>query len=296
MLDMYRLLWIVFIILWILNDSTAVALVVSSARASAASGGGTLTYSREDLLQLRSSVLCKVGPGDPIPPELRPRKRGKPGGVRTRLRKRRFRPHLPSIILANVRSLKPKMDVLHARCRLTRAFKEACIIALTETWLNETTSDSEVNLDGFTIIRADRTAKYPGAPVLFMGDYNNCRLEGVLPSFQQYVDVPTRNERTLDLCYGNIDDAFTVRAHPPLGGSGVSSDHNIVFLLPHYKPELKRSRPQSHCAPQWSEDAIAQLQGSLACTDWDVFQGDLDERVSVITDYIKFCVSTTIPT
>ena len=150
MLDMYRFLWIVFIILWILNDTTAVAPEVSSARASVVSGGGTLTYSRDDLLQLRSSILCKVGPGDTIPPELRPRKRGRRGGVRTRLRKRRFRPHLPSIILANVCSLKPKMDVLHARCRLKRAFKEACIIALTETWLDETTADSEVNLDDRT--------------------------------------------------------------------------------------------------------------------------------------------------
>ena len=113
MLDMYRLLWI-------LNDTTEVAPEVTSARASVVSGG-TLTYSRDDLLQLRSSILCKVGPVDPIPPELRSRRRGRRGGVRTRLRKRRFKPHLPSIILANVRSLKPKMDVLHASCRLKRA-------------------------------------------------------------------------------------------------------------------------------------------------------------------------------
>lgn len=40
-------------------------------------------------------------------------------------------------------------------------------------------------------------AKYPEAPVFIMGDCNNCTLEGVLPSSQQYVDVPTRKEQRL---------------------------------------------------------------------------------------------------
>ncbi len=48
--------------------------------------------------------------------------------------------------------------------------------------------------------------------------------------------------------------------------------------------------------PQWSEGSITCSQGSLACTDWDVFSdGSLNERPSVITDYIKFCISTTVP-
>ena len=95
----------------------------------------------------------------------------------------------------------------------------------------------------------------------------------------------------MDLCYGNITDAFRARSYPPLG----LADHNVICLLPLYKQELKRHKPQCHSAPQWSEDAITQLQGSLACTDWDTCDGDLDDRVSVITDYIKFCIRTTIP-
>ena len=41
-----------------------------------------------------------------------------------------------------------------------------------------------------------------------------------------------------------------------------------------------------------------QLQGSLACTDWGVFAPDsvnLNEHASIITDYITFCVDSTIP-
>ena len=41
-----------------------------------------------------------------------------------------------------------------------------------------------------------------------------------------------------------------------------------------------------------------QLQGSLACTDWGVFAPDsvnLNEHASIITDYITFCMDSTIP-
>ena len=41
-----------------------------------------------------------------------------------------------------------------------------------------------------------------------------------------------------------------------------------------------------------------QLQGSLACTDWGVFAPDsvnLNEHASFITDYVTFCVDSTIP-
>ncbi|CAM4491086.1 unnamed protein product [Leuciscus chuanchicus] len=81
---------------------------------SETSNRGLLTYSREDLLQLRSSIWCKQKPAISLPPGIKLRRRGRRGGVRTRLRKRPFRPPLPSIILANVRSLRNKMDLLHA--------------------------------------------------------------------------------------------------------------------------------------------------------------------------------------
>ncbi len=85
-------------------------------------------------------------------------------------------------------------------------------------------------------------AKYFGALAFIFGNYNSCRLDNVLPSFQQYVDIPTRRENILDLCYGNITDAFHARSYMPLG----LADHNIICLLPLYKQELKRHKPQSY--------------------------------------------------
>lgn len=93
------------------------------------------------------------------------------------------------------------------------------------------------------------------------------------------------------MCYGNIPDTFRVFSYPPLG----LTDHNVICLLPLYRQELKRHKPQCYSAPQWSEDAISHLQGSLACTDWSVFDGDLNDRVSVITNNINFCINISIP-
>lgn len=100
-------------------------------------------------------------------------------------------------------------------------------------------------------------AKYSETLVCIMDNFNSCRLICVMPSFHQYVDMPTRKHNTLDLCCGTISDAFIAHAHALLG----YSDHNVVFLLPHYKPELKRDKPHIHLATFWSEDAITQLQG-----------------------------------
>ena len=44
--------------------------------------------------------------------------------------------------------------------------------------------------------------------------------------------------------------------------------------------------------------SIAQLQGSLACTDWEVFEGncsDLDVVVNTVSEYINLCADGCIP-
>lgn len=46
---------------------------------------------------------------------------------------------------------------------------------------------------------------------------------------------------------------------------------------------------QSCSTPQWSEDTIIQLPGSLACTK--IFDGDFSNRVTIITDYINVCLN-----
>lgn len=88
------------------------------------------------------------------------RKRGRRGGVKQRLKRltgTQKSPPLPSIILANVRSLCKKLDELQANILCQWAYKEASLVCLTETWLDKTIVDSELSLDGFgPLLRLDR--------------------------------------------------------------------------------------------------------------------------------------------
>lgn len=125
-----------------------------------------ITYSRQDLLSLRGSATHGLTPLDVIPADIlcKPRKRGRRGGVRARLRRRPFNPPpLPSVVMANVQSLRNKMDILHARCQVEKSFREACIITLSETWLKDSIPDEEVRLDNFTIIRAPSSRSMIGS-------------------------------------------------------------------------------------------------------------------------------------
>ncbi len=65
----------------------------------------------------------------------RRRKRGKRAGVLVRLRRRAFRPPLPTILLANVQSLDNKLCELRARISYQRETRDCCVICLTETWI-----------------------------------------------------------------------------------------------------------------------------------------------------------------
>ena len=101
-------------------------------------------YTREELLSLKDYSKSIPSVASQIKSELLafgdktilPRKRGKKGGVLARLRKRYSRPPFPSVILSNVKSLQNKVDELKVLCRFDNAFRETCLMAFSETWLN----------------------------------------------------------------------------------------------------------------------------------------------------------------
>ncbi len=92
----------------------------------------------------------------------RSRKRGKRAGVLVRLRRRAFRPPLPTILLANVQSLDNKLCELRARISYQRETRECCVICLTETWMSAMVPDSAIELMGFSVHRSDRTKELTG--------------------------------------------------------------------------------------------------------------------------------------
>ena len=136
--------------------------------------------------------------------------------------------------------------------------------------------------------------KHPDAPVITVGDFNTCTLNGVLPSFQQHVTCPTRHNKTIDLCYSSVDDAYISQCLPPMG----REHHNILHLLSKYRQKLKRVPPVKTHVKVWFTDAVEQQKDCYACTDWDVFfEGihDIYEGADILTDYVKFCQDSIIP-
>ncbi|XP_056887462.1 polyhomeotic-like protein 2b isoform X4 [Takifugu flavidus] len=117
---------------------------------------GSLVYSRDQLFALRSSAALPKERPD-VPPELRRRKRACRARVERRARRRRYRPILPSIIMGNVRSLPNKMDELAALTRHQREYRECSLLLFMETWLTALIPDTAAQLEGFTLLRADRS-------------------------------------------------------------------------------------------------------------------------------------------
>lgn len=52
-----------------------------------------------------------------------------------------------------------KWSCLHAKWQLERAFTEAHIITVTETWLGEAITNNEVSVANFSVWQADRTSQ-----------------------------------------------------------------------------------------------------------------------------------------
>ena len=105
-----------------------------------------IVYDRDLLFELASTPASKGKPDYDIPTELRKRKRGKRGGVRLRLRRRKFRPPLPSIITGNCQSLCNKLDELKACVRFRHEYRESCMMCFSETWFSSKNTDNYTSM------------------------------------------------------------------------------------------------------------------------------------------------------
>lgn len=79
---------------------------------------------------------------------------------------------MPSLILANLRSLNNTREELFARIHFYSDFKNGCIFTFFETWLHEDTPDNLFEPDGFKLFRLDRNfaasnkSKWGGVSIL----------------------------------------------------------------------------------------------------------------------------------
>jgi hypothetical protein len=63
---------------------------------------------------------------------------------------------LPSIVFANARSINNKLDEFNSLVKYHHAYRNASALALTETWLKDTTTDDHLAIPGYDLFRADR--------------------------------------------------------------------------------------------------------------------------------------------
>ena len=352
---------------------------ISHARADpACSRRDLFVYTRDQLIAL-SGTAALPGERPQIPRELRRKRRGTRAGAQRRARRRRYKPVLPSVIMGNVRSLPNKLDELSALTRHEREFRECSVMLFTETWLTTLTPDTLVSLDGFHLVRADRTAEsgkrkggglavfvndrwcnsghisikeqicckdiellavsmrpyylprefshaiaiaayvppsanadaacdvlhsavsriltqHPQALLLISGDFNHSSPSSTLSTFTQYVTCHTRDNKILDLFYANTKEAYNSLPLPPLG----RSDHNLVHLLPVYKPLVHREPTITRTVKKWTAESEEALKDCFSTTLWeemcDPYAEDIDGLTHFITDYVNFCVENTVPT
>ncbi len=129
--------------------------------------GSSVAQRKPDFVFLNSNLktLFTDTASEPFVWVAQPRKRcrrRKRAGVLIRLRRRAFRPPLPTILLANVQSLDNKLCELCARISYQRETRDCCVICLTETWMSAIVPDSAIELTGFSVHRLDRTKELTG--------------------------------------------------------------------------------------------------------------------------------------
>ena len=50
----------------------------------------------------------------------------------------------------------------------------------------------------------------PNSAIIVLGDFNHCDFQGKVPTYEQTVNCPTRDNSTLDKMYCNINDGYKV--------------------------------------------------------------------------------------
>lgn len=125
-----------------------------------------IQYSREFLLRynvklpLDGTLFSLIQEHKLLP--RRKRKRGKKGGIRQRLKKLKHRLPLPTCMLIHAQSLRHKTEELSANLRYLQEYRGACLLAITESWLNENDPTTGIEPSGFTAYRLDRDLAVTG--------------------------------------------------------------------------------------------------------------------------------------
>lgn len=127
-------------------------------------------------------------------------------------------------------------------------------------------AEVESTPDVISSATADLLNRSPSAFVAVMGNFNHTNLSIVFPTFKQYVDCKTKDNKTLDLLYSSATDAYTCISLPFLG----RADHTLVHLQSFYKPAVQRQPATIKMVRRWTRELKKTLQGCFEATDSDL--------------------------
>lgn len=157
-------------------------------------------------------------------------------------------------------------------------------------------ADAEVACETLYSTVARLQTQHPDSFIAISGDLNHVTLDSTLTGFHQFVDCPTRKNRTIDLLYANIKGAYM--AATPLAQLG-KSDHNMVYLHPQYVPLVQRQPVTKRSFRKWSPGAEDSLRDCFESTDWSTLQDPHSEDIEGLTDcltgYMNFCLDVVVP-
>ena len=103
--------------------------------------------------------------------------------------------------------------------------------------------------------------------MFMLGDFTVHVITGLLPNLPQNVTCLTQFNKTIDLCFSNISDAFQSLCRPPLG----HSSHKVIHLIPKGRQKLKHEKPRTHALDVLDHDSSEAFRGCFECTVWQVF-------------------------
>ncbi|KAI4881888.1 hypothetical protein NFI96_006947, partial [Prochilodus magdalenae] len=121
---------------------------------------------------------------------------------------------------------------------------------------------------------------------------HNITTAAVIHKNESLWTVPPEKNRTIDLLYANVKDAYRATPLPPLG----KSEHNLIFLQPQYKPLVLRQPITTPSFRVWSQEAEEALKDCYDTTDWSVLLHPHGEDIEEVTHYLNFCMDVAVPT
>ncbi len=154
----------------------------------------------------------------------------------------------PAHITIKERICSPDIELFAVGLRpyyLPREFSHVVMVAVYIPPSTNPTSVCDVIHSAIARIQTQHSSAF----IAISGDFNHVTLAKTLPNFTQYVNCSTREERTLDLMYANVKDAYSSSALPPLG----RSDHNLVHLRPSYVSLVKNQPATTRRVRRWAE-------------------------------------------